>query len=275
MLVLNVNAQQEKISIAILPTKDAQDSSLSYPMMTNGLINAFSKNERFELVDRSRLDEIQQEKELQKTEDFLDNAKSIEQSKSLGAQYLLSSTFSNYVNDGDVCRFTLNLSIIDVETGKVVASDAIIPKSGGFGNQLLSGVANAYLGTKGALTPKDKALQKAIDNITPMIDEFVLKNFPVYFSIIEILKSSGDGTPQKLLVSGGSDFGVKKGATLKVVEIVSMNVNGKMIDRKKDIAELKVEKVEDGNFSICKVNKGGSEIKKGQNSGAKIQVTFK
>lgn len=273
MVTLGVKAQQvEKISIGVLPTQVVGKNSENQ-LMTESLTNAFLKTKRFDVVDRSKLSALKRERELQKTEDFMDGAV-IEQSRSMGAKYLLSSTLADYVNQGDVCRFTLNLTLIDVETGKVVAAESITPKSGGFGKQLLALGTSVALGTDVTLTSEDKALRKAIENIVPKVDEFVIKNFPISFSIIEVQEKSGN-VAKTLLVSGGSDAGVKKGGILKVVEIVPVNVNGKIIERKKEIGELKVEKVEDENFSICSVKSGGAEILTKVNNNIRIQVTFK
>lgn len=194
----------------------------------------------------------------------------IAQSKSIGANYLLSSTMGNYENDGNTCKFTLTIKLIDVETGSVVASESIQPKSGGFGKALLNAAVNtALLETGGALSTKGQALKKALDKLVPEIDKFIYTNFPITFYIVE-LQSDG-----KLLVSGGSESGVKKGSKLKVYEEVIINVGGKSVKRKKELAELAVDKVEDENFSICSIKSGDKEVKERLSKNTPLFVTFK
>ena len=237
-------------------------------MVTEELSNAFLKTNRFSIVDRSKMESLKRERELQKTEDFLDGSV-ISQSKSIGAKYLISSVLSDYVNTGDKCQFLISIKAIDVETGEIIASENLTPKSGGFGNALLSGVVNAALETEGSLTSEEKAFKKALDKMTPQIEEFVLKNFPVEFAIVE------EQDKGKLLVSGGSSSGVKKGSILKVYEETMINVNGKELKRKKDVAELKVEKVEDENFSTCSIKSGDKLLKEKISTNANLKVTFK
>ena len=264
-----VNAQSEKISVGILPTNGANGKiTKETVMVTEELSNAFLKTNRFSIVDRSKMESLKQERELQKTEDFLDGSV-ISQSKSIGAKYLISSVLSDYVNTGDKCQFLISIKAIDVETGEIIASENLTPKSGGFGNTLLSGVVNAALETEGSLTSQEKAFKKTLDKMSPQIEEFVLKNFPVEFAIVE------EQDKGKLLVSGGSSSVVIKGNILKVYEETMINVNGKELKRKKDVAELKVEKVEDENFSTCSIKSGDKLLKEKISTNANLKVTFK
>jgi hypothetical protein len=54
-----------------------------------------------------------------------------------------------------------------------------------------------------------------------------------------------------------------------------INVNGKELKRKKDVAELKVEKVEDENFSTCSIKSGDKLLKEKISTNANLKVTFK
>lgn len=266
---MSVNAQ-EKLSIGVLPTTNTEGMAYKETVLVSEeLTNALIKAKRFNIVDRSRLGALKQERELQKTEDFMDGT-IIAQSKSIGANYLLSSTMGNYENDGNTCKFTLTIKLIDVETGSVVASESIQPKSGGFGKALLNAVVNtALLETSGSLSTKGQALKKALDKLVPEIDKFIYTNFPITFHIVE-LQSDG-----KLLVSGGSESGIKKGSKLKVYEEVITNVGGKSVKRKKELAELAVDKVEDENFSICSIKSGDKEVKERLSKNTPLFVTFK
>lgn len=268
---------QEKITIGVLPVTHTSGNSYQETVaITDALTSAFVKTQRFILVDRSKMEALKKEKQLQKTEDFMDG-KTIEQSKSMGAQFLISSTLNSYENDGHVCKFALNLSVIDVASGQIVSSDMIESKGGGRGGQIAGAFGGAALGT-GNLSGNgstDDALKKALKGVESEIDKFVSKNFPVTFSIAEIQEKDSKGSATKILIAGGSAFGIKKGDKLKVVELSEMEVNGKKMQRKKEIGELQVTKVEDENFSICSVNSGGIDINSKFDSKAKLQVITK
>ncbi len=279
---------QEKITVGIIPAKDRQYSfsSTEETEITNSVTNAFVKSKRFTIVDRAHMDALNNEKYLQKSEDYI-NGTTVQQGKSLGAQYLISIASSDYVNDGAVCKFKLQLTVIDVTTGQVAGSESIDVKGGGHGRKIAGAVGGAVVGHFvgigagfGALAggaassgSREKALQKALHEIAAEIDDFVSVHFPLYFSIVEIEEKDEAGTAKKILISGGNNFGLKKGDRLKVVEISEVDVDGKKISRKKDVCTLRVAKVEDGNFSSCTVTTQQNTIAALLSDKKKLKVT--
>ena len=268
---------QEKITVGVLPvTQSSKQTSNESVAITDALTSAFVKTQRFILVDRNKMDALKQEKQLQKTEDFMDG-KTIEQSKSMGAQYLISSALNSYQNDGHVCKFNLNLSVIDVASGQIISSDIIESKGGGHGGQIAGSIGGALLrtGNLAGNGSTDDAFKKALQGVEPEIEKFVSKNFPITVSIAEIQEKDSQGSATQVLIAGGSSFGIKKGDKFKVVELSELDVNGKKMQRKKEIGELQVAKVEDENFSICNVNNGGIDINTKFVAKSKIQVITK
>jgi TolB-like protein len=263
------NAQVEKTSIGVLPVTSTNGKEYNETVsITEEISNAFIKTKRFILVERTKMDALKKEKNLQKTEDFIDGS-TVEQGKSLGAEFLISNTLNSYSNDGEVCKFSLALKVIEVSTGQVLTSETIEAKGGGKGGSLL----NAAIGVNVSNTNNpDGALKKALKDILPQIDAFVRKNFPAIFSIAEISEKDSKGGAKTILISGGSEMGLKKGDKLKIVEVSEMEVNGKKMTRKKDIAELQLIKVEDENFSSCSVKTGNIDVTTKFDAKAKLQV---
>jgi curli biogenesis system outer membrane secretion channel CsgG len=273
---INSNSQTEKISVGILPFSYVS-SSANYENVTSiqeVVTNSFVKTKRFTIVDRSKMDALKKEKELQKTEDFMDGSV-VEQGKSLGAQFLISGHIVSAkaeemkADDGKgnieityKAKLVISLKIIDIETGQVTTSETIEPKAG----STLMGMIGL-----GASSPQN-AIEKAMKSIQEKVDFFVENNFPVVFSVVEIQEKDNKGGATKILIAGGSDFGLSKGNKMKIVEIVEMTVGGKKIKRKKEIGEIKILKVEDENFSICEVRSGGVDVATKFDAKANIQV---
>jgi hypothetical protein len=240
---------------------------------TDAITASFSRAKRFVLVDRTHLEAEDQEKELQKSEDYIDG-KTIDQGKSLGAQYLILSTLTTYSNDGVVCKFNLSLNVIDVATSKIIANDVIEAKGGGHkGSGGLGSFLTALSAASHPQQPvyqqpvyqehrppsvdeKTDALRKALLSVNNQIAAFILKNFPETFAIAEIEERDKKGNILKVLISGGTDAGLLKGNRLKVIELQELEVEGKQMQRKKEIGELEIITVEDENFSVCKVISG-------------------
>ena len=121
----------------------------------------------------------------------------------------------------------------------------------------------------------DEAFTSCLTSLSSDIDKWVHVNFPAIFSIAEIQTKDGKGAATKLLMTGGSAFGLEKGDRLKVVEVTEMEINGKKIKRKKEIGEIRIDKIEDENFSICSVKEGGIDINSKFEAKANLQIITK
>lgn len=264
---------QEKVCVGIMKFTHSIENSndkIAASMAAETVTAAFVKTKRFTIVDRAKMEALNEEKELQKTEAFIDG-KVIETSKGLGAQYLISGNVNSAAITENItpegvryysCIATIVLKVIDVSTSQVVASETISKGSG------------AALFSMPSDNPQD-ALNKAIKGMEAGIDKFVKLNFPVIFAIAEIQEVSKKGEAKTILIAGGAAFGLKKGDKLKVVELSELEVNGKKLERKKEIGELKIKQVEDDNFSICTVSSGGTDINNKFVAKAKLQIITK
>lgn len=279
-IYFSLNAQ-DKTGVGIMPFTYVQNAASFQDVnsIQETVINSFVKTKRFNIVDRSKMDALKKEKDLQKSEDFIDGSV-IQQGVSLGANFLISGhvisaqaermetapdATTGKVTVSYKAKLSITLKAIDVATGQVVVSETIEPKGG----SLLGGALGMSPSTPEA------AITKAIKDIESKVDDFVGKNFPVSFPIVEIQEKDGKGNATKIMIAGGSAFNLQKGDKLKVVEVSFIEVNGKKLERKKDIGELKISKVEDENFSTCTVSSGGIEINSKFEAKAKLLVITK
>lgn len=114
------------------------------------------------------------------------------------------------------------------------------------------------------------AANAAIDNISTQLKNFVDEVFKLKGSIVEISEVKKDEA-KTLYISIGSDNGILKGQKLDV--FVEKEVAGRTVS--KLIGEVKVEAVEAGDLSLCKVTKGGKEINAAVNEGRNTSVVSK
>ncbi len=273
-----VTSAQEKISVGIMPFANLGGGADNQDVIAiqEAVTSAFVKTKRFNIVDRTKMDELQKEKNLQKSENFIDG-KVIQQGISLGAKFLVSgkvtsvSKTSGYINrtklDGtkvselvNQAKINFTCQIIDVETGQVINSETFSNSGGG-----------SFLGMSTGKTI-EQAFSESLGSLESSIDRWVGVNFTASFVIAEIQEKDSKGNATKILIAGGSAFGLEKGDRLKVVELSIMEVNGKKLERKKEIGELKITKVEDENFSTCSVKAGGIEINSKFEAKAKLQI---
>ena len=274
-VALTASAQTDKIAVGMMPFTDASEKvGNNLTAINDAVTNALVKSNRFIIVDRSKMQALNQERNLQKTEDFIDG-KALEQGKSLGAEYLVSGNVNSYSNDGTQAKFTFTLSVMEVATSKMLNSEQIESKGGSIGGGMLMGLAaSAASGgepVSNAGNP-EAVFKKALNDVAKDIDRFIAKNFPLMLSIAETQTKDKNGAPLTLLISGGSATGVKKGDKFRVVEMAELEVDGKKMTRKKEVGQIQVVKVEDENFSSCKVLAGGTDIGLKGQAGAKLKV---
>lgn len=272
---------QEKTGVGIMPFTYVQGAASAQDVnsIQETVTNAFVQTKRFNIVDRSKMDALKKEKDLQKSEDFIDGSV-IQQGVSLGANFLISGhvisaqaermetapdATTGKVTVSYKAKLSITLKVIDVSTGQVVVSETIEPKGGStFGGMMGVGPSSPQA-----------AITKAIKDIEDKVDDFVNKNFPATFPIVEIQEKDSKGNATKIMIAGGSAFNLQKGQKLKVVEVSIIELNGKKLERKKDIGELKITKVEDENFSTCSVSSGGIDINAKFEAKAKLLVITK
>lgn len=273
LLLLTVHCYsfgQNKTLIGIVPFKSSSNDNGYYyssnsksenkTAIQDAVSDAFLKTKRFSLVEREKMDQLKSEKTLQKDEDFIDG-QVIEQSKSLGAQYVVLGNISKanleqkqssipYVGTTTsyVAEIAFSIRVVDVSTGEIIASNSFSKSAKG-----------------------KNAFEDALKDIKPQIETFIKDNFKIVASIASIEEKNSNGDATKVLISGGSSTGVTVKNQFKVYEVSELVVDGKKLKRKKTIGKIVVASVEDENFSICTVTEGGADITKKMDAGAKIK----
>jgi hypothetical protein len=257
---LNLMAQKEKkkISLGILdfsiPSSSEisqagsfwsdANSTTSLKSRIEGLQSVvteiYTKDTRFTVVDRRVTEALTKERELQKSEDFMDGYV-VSQGKGIGADYLLRGNYEVRTS-----RFVLTL--YSMEDAKMVAKESSIIKNG-------------FFGMKDLVEPTEILVRK-LNSIA----------FPLLMKIVEI-KDQSKSKAKKVLIAGGSNRGLKEDMKLDVKIKEEIEVEGEKQVYYKTIGTAEVDKVEDVNFSIVIIKDGGDDIKKYFDSGTKVFCT--
>ncbi len=205
--------------------------------MEGYVVEAFVSDQRFTVVERQRLNIVEGERELQKSEDFIDGYV-VQEGKNIGADYLV-------LGDFDPINMVLSLSLFSVADQKTVDKKNV------------------------NLEPVLKENKSPRTLILPATQEMLFRQFPPKILVIKEL----DGSSKKVklaLVSGGSKYGLKKEQILEVKIKVSEEVDGEKLERLETIAQLVIIDIENENFSKCEVIEGGDKLKTHITSGGKL-----
>ncbi len=201
------------------------------------VVETIVADQRFVVVERQNFDAIYSERELQKSEDFIEGY-IVQQGGNIGADYLI-------FGDLDPFNLVLSLSLFSVSDQKTIEKKNI------------------------DLIPilEDNLLPKNV--ITPATQEMLFQHFPPKILVVEEL----DGNSKKVklaLVSGGSKYGLRKGQLLEVKIKTEIEVDGEKLERLETVSLLSIKEVENDNFSKCEVEDGGDRLKSKMQSSEKL-----
>lgn len=253
-LLNSTMAQFDSIYVAILPFEsDRPIAEASKKQLQNAVVDVFSQDFRMFLVDRSELDLVAQERELQKNEEFIDG-KVVEQGKAVGAEYLVDG-FIDYKNR------KLYLKVFDVSNGSLKGSTSstlnVKPARD-------NSIPTIDLGKVLNFSSRTNYLQ---DNVKKLIEQ----SFPEILFIVAGPESESKRQVKSLKVLAGSKMGVKKGQLLEVQVIVEEEVEGIKTTRQESAGWGRVQKVDGEVWSILKLEAGKANIKKHLKQGRKLR----
>ncbi len=244
---------------------------------TQKIVNAFVKMKRVRVVERSAINSLIQEQDFQMT-DFANPQSGVQIGEMTGAEYIVQGQLQQVTAFekeqiwdkkkkflGFSGSVELNLRIIDVSTGQITESKDIKGSTEAaslFGINVLDLVQDS----------PSKAAYAALNEAEDKAYEWLKRAFPIEGFIFEIKKEK-KGKAKQVYITCGKDLGVRKGDKFKVIEVTKTEVNGKIVNRTKDIGKLEVTKLEeDGVFSKCDVLKGGKQIFKRMENGEQLKI---
>jgi len=202
-------------------------ASESIKLVPSYCVNFLANHKKFSIVDRQNISLISNEKELQKSEEFIDGY-IVDQGKSEGADFVLKPL---YISGEKM----LILKVYDVESGTVKCS-----KERKMDTNIL-GIKN-------------------LEAITEtMLHELLFTCFEIKYSFVRPVEVKKDEV-KTFLLSMGTKHKVKKEDRVEVFYYVTENIDNEDVSRKVIIGEGQIEEVQDDNFSVVKIKKGGKEI---------------
>lgn len=249
---LPASAQVEKYTISVEPFKN-DSSSKKYDQYVVECRNAAMRYllacGRFSVLERDATQDLEAERNLQKSESFIDG-KVVQQGKAIGAEFVLTGSLSTH--DGQ-----LSLLIFRVSDGKQV--------EGGVCDLKESWLARSYGYNAQYLIKKINASMQEITGRWLAQDRYTV-----------VRELDGDASrTDRMLVAAGSARGIREGYQLEIYYTTNEDVDGVSYQRDILLGLLKVDVVENANFSQARVKEGKKEIKKALNEGKKLYCRIK
>lgn len=283
---------QEKITVAFIPMSYDEDmvSKMEAKIIQETIINGFVAAKRFTVVDRSNLENIENEKKLQRTESFMDSKESIKQGVSKGASYMIHGNIIGIKHMDKKSKWnstvTIQLKVLDVSTGEILTTESInsepVPETDASKNILKAYYTKDELKANENLKNQsselkdnsDASFKVALDRLSENVKLFLSKNFPMHIAIVEwqgkggktsvsaAMASSSKGPFKDFVIASGSSSGISKGQILDIITVSTVTIGEKTVDRQQKIGSAFVVRVDDANFSSATVIDGEKNIKK-------------
>ena len=211
-------------------------------LVTEKVVEMLTNTKRFQVVDRTSIDKIHAELELQKSEAFLDSKNRVEQDVAVAAEKMITGHITKipvYAMKnasgslrGYKASVAFEMKVVDVATGLSTEATSFQGKA-----------SDEYLSPESAVTAAMQSLQGDIA-------EYFRVNFPVTAKIVRVLSEKG-GRADVILVSAGSEQGIKEGDKF-IIENVEM-IDGSPYHT--ELGQAEVKRVAGGGFSECEVEK--------------------
>jgi len=205
--------------------------------------DVFGSDGRFVLVERKALQLLQKERELQKSEEFIDGYV-VGQGKNIGADYLLTGDF-------DLASVALTLSLFSVADQATVAKEVIEVRA--------------------SLLAVNKPQRDPVELGARRLGASV---FPLLMTVVEPHEVTKKGQVKSLLIAGGLKRGLKKGQVLDIKLQEMRDNDGEAQTYYRTVGQAEVLKVEDDNFSIVTIKSGAETVKALLDTGKKLHCTF-
>lgn len=199
--------------------------------------NFFVNEKKFTAIDRQNLTIVNAEKELQKSEEFIDGYM-VEQGRSEGVDLLLKPF---YFSDTKM----LNIRIYDIEDGTVKCMEETKLKTGLWG---------------------PKQMEK---RVVYMLHDLMFSCFDKKFKVMRVSKGNKKKA-KRLLVAVGKKNIVEKGDPLEIFYMEEEEVDGEKLQRKEVIGYGEIKEIEDKNFSQVDVKKGRDRVAEALEKGKKV-----
>ncbi len=270
----NLQAQYDTIYMAILPFKSKTKIGEAFVKAARlDAIKAINTDYRIHRVDRSLTDAVKQEREYQKSEDFLDG-RIVEQGKAVGADYVMDGVYDHNTKD-------LIINIYEVSTGNLKCStipkeiiDLKEVKRKGISNWVNQSDLISYDKATKTKYAGERWFFPSPNVVKSNVKKLLFDCFPEKSWAVLRPTSESKSKVKELLIAAGSRMGLTRKTYIDILVVIKEEVDGVTLDRLESVGWGKVEKVEGENFSVVKVEAGGKNMKKYLAEGNKLRCRF-
>ena len=256
---VSLHAQVDNRTVVGVASFTCEGNNRYAALVTENVVEMLTNSHRFRVVDRTSMDKVQAELELQKTEAFIDSDNTAAQGAAVAAEKLVTGHITkipvyaikntNGTINGYQASVAFQMKIVDVETG-------------------VSTEATSFEGkTSSLMISPESAVNNAMASLNHELEEYFRINFPLTTHIVKILDSKNT-VATKVLLAVGTCQGVRAGDSFRVEYIEFLEGH----PYPSIIGAIRVVSVSGDFFCECSVPKKiGAEISSRFSSGEQLE----
>lgn len=257
---------QNKFSVAVAPFSysHATVSAIEAERISKQVTAIITGANRLSVVNRNSLVYIDQERELQKTVDFIDG-ETVQQGVSKGAQYMIVGHVINAKGEkGEI----VHLSVVNVETTEIIASE-VLSKEGSSPIDVATDLNEDFLGDVTNLGSNSTAIRTGLNVLKAVategrfekeVENFIDRHFPLQLGITKYEEVSTRKGVESVLVYYKNQKGLKKGDRFDIIEQEILNNPDGTKGRLETVLGQMAIQSFNGDYIRFKVRSGGDKL---------------
>ncbi|MBR5906924.1 MAG: penicillin-binding protein activator LpoB [Bacteroidales bacterium] len=237
-----LHAQEDNRIVVGVAAFSCEGSQQYSGLVTENVVEILTNTHCFRVVDRTSIDKVQAELELQKSEAFIDSKNTVNQGIAVAAEKMITGHITkipvyaikntNGTVKGYQASVAFQMKVVDVETG-------------------LSTEATSFQGkTSELMLSPESAVNNAMASLKNELEEYFRVNFPLTTHIVKIIDCK-NSSATKVLLAAGTRQGVKVGDKFSVEYVELLDGH----PYPSEIGVIKVIKVAGDYFCECEVPK--------------------
>ncbi|EPR73320.1 hypothetical protein ADIWIN_1751 [Winogradskyella psychrotolerans RS-3] len=287
--ILAIKAQN-RTTIAFLPMSydEASISSNEARIVQETVINGFVSSKRFTVVDREKLEEIEKEKSLQRTEAFMDSDNTVADGLGKGANFLVDGSIIAISNSEiKKNKWTSNISVqirmLDVSTGEILSTETVNSTFISYSGDVKKVMKSYY--SKDEFKRVEEKEERLQDPSPTSSEAFNVALIPLSDNIIKITRSLFPMAAQiiswdkkkkdEFILGAGHASGIQIGQIVDVVKPSTVVIGDKDLQRNEIVGSAWIIRVDDQNFSVATLINNQKDIKKAIKKGEPIGVLIR
>lgn len=285
---ITLSTAQERTTLAFLPITYDETiiSRHESRLVQEAVVNAFVASRKFSIVDREKIEELEKEKDLQRSGAFIDSQSTFTDGLSKGANYIVDTSIMmlRYVDEKDKWDAIINVQfkMLNVTTGEIMYthnisseyqphSDAVLKAMKSyFSRNEFRAIEAQIEDMQSPRNYKEDAFTQALQRLGENTRKYAGTLLPTPVEIVE-----WDSKKNEIVLGMGSAMGVEVGNLADVVKISLATIGGNEVERHEVIGTAWIYQVDDQNFSKATIIENSRNVSRAERAGENIGIILK